>query len=243
LATIERLSAPAGIATAVLTGREKGRARRDILDRIAGGETAIVVGTHALFQEDVAFRDLGLAVIDEQHRFGVEQRVALAAKGEAVDILVMTATPIPRTLLLTAYGDLDASLLREKPPGRRPVATRTLPLARLEEVVAAARRAIEGGARIYWICPLVEESEEVDLAAARSRHAELAAAFGPRIGLVHGRMKGAEKDRVMAEFASGGIDLLVSTTVIEVGVDVPEATIMVIEHAERFGLAQLHQLR
>jgi ATP-dependent DNA helicase RecG len=248
LATIERLAAPAGVGVALLTGREKGRARAEILARIASGEAAIVIGTHALFQDDVAFRDLGLAVIDEQHRFGVEQRMALSAKGQGVDILVMTATPIPRTLLLTAYGDLDASFLREKPAGRQKVTTRTIPLARLDEVVAAVRRALEGGARIYWICPLVEESEVVDLAAADERYRQLGELFasqagGGRIGLVHGRMKGTDKDRVMAEFAKGGIDLLVATTVVEVGVDVPEATVMVIEHAERFGLAQLHQLR
>jgi ATP-dependent DNA helicase RecG len=243
LATIERLAAPAGIEIALLTGREKGRARQDVLARIASGAASIVIGTHALFQDDVTFRNLALAVIDEQHRFGVEQRVALAAKGEAVDILVMTATPIPRTLVMTAYGDLDASRLAEKPAGRRPIATRTLPVDRLDEVVAAVRRALDGGAKIYWICPLVEDSEAVDLAAAASRHAALAEIFGARVGLVHGRMKTADKDRVMAEFADGGVDLLVATTVVEVGVDVAAATIMVIEHAERFGLAQLHQLR
>ncbi len=243
LATIEALAAAAGIGIVLLTGREKGRARQAILERIASGEAQIVVGTHALFQDEVAFRDLALAIIDEQHRFGVEQRVALAAKGGAVDMLVMTATPIPRTLLMTAYGDLDASFLREKPAGRRPIATRTIPLERLDEVVAALRRAFSQGAKVYWICPLVAESEAVDLAAAESRHAALAAIFGARVGLVHGRMKGAEKDRVMAAFAEGGVDLLVATTVVEVGVDVPAATVIVIEHAERFGLAQLHQLR
>ncbi len=228
LATIEKLAAPAGISVALLTGREKGRARHEILDRLASGAVQIVIGTHALFQDDVAFADLALAVIDEQHRF---------------DMLVMTATPIPRTLLLTAYGDLDASLLREKPAGRKPVSTRTIPLARLDEVVAGIERALAGGTKIYWICPLVEESEMVDLADAEARYTQLSALFGSRVGLVHGRMKGAEKDRVMAAFAGGAIDLLVATTVVEVGVDVPQATIMVIEHAERFGLAQLHQLR
>jgi ATP-dependent DNA helicase RecG len=243
LATIEKLASPTGIAVSLLTGREKGRARQDIRDRLADGAAQIVIGTHALFQDDIVFRDLALAVIDEQHRFGVDQRMALSAKGKAVDILVMTATPIPRTLLLTDYGDLDASLLREKPAGRLPIATRTLPLSRLDEVVAAVERALARGTKIYWICPLVEESELVDLADAEARHAQLAALFGPRVGLVHGRMKGAEKDRVMAAFAAGTTDLLVATTVVEVGVDVPQATIMVIEHAERFGLAQLHQLR
>jgi ATP-dependent DNA helicase RecG len=243
LSTIEQLAAPSGVGIALLTGREKGRARQAVLERLATGEAGIVIGTHALIQEDVAFRDLGLAVIDEQHRFGVEQRAALLAKGAATDLLAMTATPIPRTLLLTAYGDLDASLLREKPAGRQRVQTRTIPASRVEEVVEAMKRALAAGAKTYWICPLVEESEETDLAAATERHAQLAGILGPRVGLVHGRMKGAEKDRVMAEFAGGAVDILVATTVVEVGVDVPAATVMVIEHAERFGLAQLHQLR
>jgi ATP-dependent DNA helicase RecG len=243
LATIEKLAAPAGIAVALLTGREKGRTRQEILDRLASGAVQIVIGTHALFQDDVVFQDLALAVIDEQHRFGVDQRMALSAKGKALDMLVMTATPIPRTLLLTAYGDLDASLLHEKPAGRKPVSTRTIPLARLDEVVSGLERALAGGTKIYWICPLVEESELVDLADVEARYKQLSALFGDRVGLVHGRMKGAEKDRVMAAFATGTIDLLVATTVVEVGVDVPQATVMVIEHAERFGLAQLHQLR
>jgi ATP-dependent DNA helicase RecG len=243
LATIEKLAAPAGITVALLTGREKGRTRQEILDRLASGAVQIVIGTHALFQDDVVFQDLAFAVIDEQHRFGVDQRMALSAKGKMLDMLVMTATPIPRTLLLTAYGDLDASLLREKPAGRKPVSTRIIPLSRLDEVVAGIERALAGGTKIYWICPLVEESEMVDLADAEARYTQLSALFGSRVGLVHGRMKGAEKDRVMAAFASGTVDVLVATTVVEVGVDVPQATIMVIEHAERFGLAQLHQLR
>jgi ATP-dependent DNA helicase RecG len=242
-ATLSKLGAAAGVEIALLTGREKGKARESLLARLAAGEIGIAVGTHALFQEEVEFRDLALAVIDEQHRFGVEQRIALSSKGRGVDILVMTATPIPRTLMLTSYGDLDASRLTEKPAGRRPVATRTIPLERLEEVVAAVRRALDRRAKIYWICPLVAESEQVDLAAADARASELKSLFGERVGLVHGRMKGAEKDRVMAGFAEGAIDLLVATTVIEVGVDVPDATVMVVEHAERFGLAQLHQLR
>jgi ATP-dependent DNA helicase RecG len=243
LATIEKLAAPAGITVALLTGREKGRTRQEILDRLASGAVQIVIGTHALFQDDVVFQDLAFAVIDEQHRFGVDQRMALSAKGKMLDMLVMTATPIPRTLLLTAYGDLDASLLREKPAGRKPVSTRIIPLSRLDEVVAGIERALAGGTKIYWICPLVEESEMVDLADAEARYTQLSALFGSRVGLVHGRMKGAEKDRVMAAFAAGTVDVLVATTVVEVGVDVPQATIMVIEHAERFGLAQLHQLR
>ena len=243
LATIEPLAQAAGIRVALLTGRDKASARDDILAGLASGEIALIVGTHALFQEDVAFHDLALAVIDEQHRFGVHQRLMLAAKGQATDVLVMTATPIPRTLMMTTYGDLDASRLIEKPAGRQPIDTRTIPLERLDEVVAAADRAVHKGARVYWVCPLVEESEAVDLAAAEERHAHLAQLFGERVGLVHGRLKAAAKDKVMADFAEGRIQILVSTTVIEVGVDVPAATVMVIEHAERFGLAQLHQLR
>ena len=242
-ATLTSLAQGSGVMIGLLTGREKGRARELLLSHLATGEIGIVVGTHALLEEDVAFKDLALAIIDEQHRFGVEQRVELAAKGRAVDILVMTATPIPRTLMLTSYGDLDASRLEEKPAGRRPVATRTIPAARFDEVVEAVRRALGKRAKIYWICPLVAESEELDLAAAEERMAQLRTLFGGRVGLVHGRMKGAERDRVMQEFAQGGVDLLVATTVVEVGVDVPAATVMVIEHAERFGLAQLHQLR
>ena len=243
LATIQRLAAPAGVKVALLTGREKGRNREAILAGLASGETGIVVGTHALIQEDVVFRDLMLAVIDEQHRFGVHQRIALSGKGRGADVLVMTATPIPRTLTLTAYGDLDVSRLTEKPAGRKPIVTIAKPTEALEEVTAAVERALNAGNKVYWVCPLVAESEALDVAAAEERHAALAQRFGARAGLVHGRMKGADKDRVMEGFAEGGIDLLVSTTVIEVGVDVPAATIMVIEHAERFGLAQLHQLR
>lgn len=241
--TIAPLAEAAGLRTAVLTGRERGREREGILARAAQGEIDVLVGTHALFQEDVAFRDLGLAVVDEQHRFGVHQRLALARKGEAVDMLVLTATPIPRTLALTYFGDMDISELREKPAGRLPVDTRAAPLGRLEEVIAAIGRALDRGERIYWVCPLVEESAATDLAAAEERFVELKARFGPRVGLVHGRMRGPDKDRAMARFAAGETRLLVATTVIEVGVDVPEATVMVIDHAERFGLAQLHQLR
>jgi ATP-dependent DNA helicase RecG len=242
-ATLAKLAAPAGIPVALLTGREKGRAREQLLEQLAAGKIGIVVGTHALIEEDVQFKDLALAVIDEQHRFGVEQRVALSGKGRGVDILVMTATPIPRTLMLTSYGDLDASRLTEKPAGRQKITTRTIPAQRLDDVIEAVRRALDHGAKIYWICPLVEESETIDLAAAVDRHTQLKELFGARVGLVHGRMKGPDKDRMMEGFARGGIDLLVATTVVEVGVDVPEATVMVVEHAERFGLAQLHQLR
>jgi ATP-dependent DNA helicase RecG len=241
--TVAPLAAAAGINVAILTGRERGPERNDILERLAFGDIHILIGTHAVFQEDVEFRDLAMAIVDEQHRFGVHQRLALARKGEAVDVLVMTATPIPRTLVLTYFGDMDISELREKPAGRKPVDTRTIPLARHEEVVEGVSRALAEGRRVYWVCPLVEESESVDLAAAEDRFAELKARFGALVGLVHGRMKGADKDRAMESFAAGETRLLVATTVIEVGVDVPQATVMVIEHAERFGLAQLHQLR
>ena len=242
-ATIEPLARAAGVSVTLLTGRERGKAREDILAGLAEGSIPLAVGTHALVQEGVAFKDLGLAVIDEQHRFGVEQRLELARKGKGVHTLVMTATPIPRTLMLTAYGDLDVSRLTEKPAGRKPVDTRVLPSDRLEEVIAAVRRAVSKGAKAFWVCPLVEESEAIDVAAAEERYRHLSALFKDRVGLVHGRMKGADKDRVIAGFARSNLDILVATTVIEVGVDVPDATVMVIEHAERFGLAQLHQLR
>jgi ATP-dependent DNA helicase RecG len=243
LHTIAPLAEAAGIRVAILTGRERGRERAQVLEGLASGELDLLVGTHALFQEEVAFRDLALAVVDEQQRFGVHQRLALTRKGEAVDVLVLTATPIPRTLVLTYFGDMDVSQLREKPAGRQPIDTRTIPLGRLNDVIAAVGRALERGERVYWVCPLVEQSEAVDLAAAEQRFRELKQRFGDVAGLVHGRLKGAEKDAAMARFAAGEARLLVATIVIEVGVDVPEATVMVIEHAERFGLAQLHQLR
>ena len=234
----------AGVTLALLTGREKGKSREAVLNRLQSGEIDILVGTHALFQEDVHFKDLAVAVVDEQHRFGVHQRMQLQSKGGAgTNVLVMTATPIPRTLTLTAYGDMDVSRLTEKPPGRQPIDTRLVSAERLHEVVEAVRRAMQGGARVYWVCPLVEESDVLDVAAAEERFGALSHTFGDKVGLVHGRMRAAEKDAVMAKFQSGDISLLVATTVIEVGVDVPEATVMVIEHAERFGLAQLHQLR
>lgn len=243
-ATLSKLCQAAGISITLLTGREKGRTREEILSRLASGETSLLVGTHALFQDDVAFKDLGMVVIDEQHRFGVHQRLALQAKaGGATDLLVMTATPIPRTLALTVYGDMDVSKLTEKPAGRLPIDTRVIPLPRIDEVIEGLARSMAQGNRAYWVCPLVEDSEAVDLAAAEDRFLHLAQRFKGEVGLVHGRMKGPDKDRVMAEFKDGTLKLLVSTTVIEVGVDVPEATVMVIENAERFGLAQLHQLR
>jgi ATP-dependent DNA helicase RecG len=242
-ATLQRHATAARVEIGFLTGREKGRARGSMLASLASGLTPAVVGTHALLQPDVEFRDLALVVIDEQHRFGVEQRLGLNAKGRDADTLLMSATPIPRTLMMTAYGDLDVSRLTEKPPGRHPVETRTVALERIEDVVAAVGRALARQAKVYWICPMVEESETTDLAAVEERHKTLAPLFPGRVGLVHGRMKPADKDRAMAGFAGAELDLLVATTVIEVGVDVPDATVMVIEHAERFGLAQLHQLR
>jgi ATP-dependent DNA helicase RecG len=243
LQTIAPLAEAADIRVAILTGRERGGERETILDRLALGDINLLIGTHALFQDEVAFRDLALAIVDEQHRFGVHQRLALAQKGDAVDVLVLTATPIPRTLVLTYFGDMEVSELREKPPGRQPIDTRTIPMSRIEEVEDAVGRAIAESKRAYWVCPLIEESEKIDLAAAQERFEELRKRFGKKVDLVHGRMKGAEKDAAMARFAAGETQLLIATTVIEVGVDVPEATIMVIEHAERFGLAQLHQLR
>jgi len=243
LATIAPLAESAGIEVALLTGREKGKTRDAVLEKLASGGAALAVGTHALFQDDVDFEALSMAVIDEQHRFGVHQRLTLAAKGRAVDILVMTATPIPRTLMLTAYGDMDVSRLPDKPAGRLPIETRVMPIERLDDVTRALKRSLDGGAGVYWVCPLVEESEVLDVAAAEDRHAYLKKFFGEAVGLVHGRMKGKEKDAAMEAFAAGTTRILVATTVIEVGVDVPDATVMVIEHAERFGLAQLHQLR
>ena len=243
-AALEPLCAEAGVRIALLTGRDKGRQRAEILQDAATGELDILVGTHALFQADVAFHALALAVVDEQHRFGVHQRLELSGKGgKGTDVLVMTATPIPRTLTLTAYGDMEVSKLDEKPPGRKPVDTRAMPLEKLEDVVSAMRRALDAGAQAYWVCPLVEESDEVDAAAAEERYKHLHHLFGDQVALIHGRMKPAEKDAVMMRFEKGDARILVATTVIEVGVNVPNATVMVIEHAERFGLAQLHQLR
>ena len=242
-AALAPLAAAAGARVCALTGRDKGKAREALLAGLADGSTDIVVGTHALFQKDVAFRDLAAAVIDEQHRFGVHQRLQMGRKGRAIDTLVMSATPIPRTLTLTAYGDMDVSRLTEKPPGRAPVATAVMPVSRIGEVIGALERALRAGNRAYWVCPLVEESEAVDLADAQARRAALAERFGGRAGLVHGRMKAAERDAAMRAFAGGDLDILVATTVVEVGVDVPEATVMAVEQAERFGLAQLHQLR
>ncbi|HEY8574699.1 ATP-dependent DNA helicase RecG [Phenylobacterium sp.] len=241
--TISGPLADHGIAVVLLTGRDKGAARAEKLRALASGAAKVAVGTHALFQDDVGFQRLQLAVIDEQHRFGVAERQRLQAKGEAVHLLAMSATPIPRTLELTVYGDLDVSRIDEKPPGRTPVATRAVPMGRVGEVEARLRQVVEAGAQAFWICPLVSESEVSDLKAAEQRAEELRARIGPSVGLVHGKMAPAAKDAVMAEFADGKLSVLVATTVVEVGVNVPNATIMVIEQAERFGLAQLHQLR
>ncbi len=240
---IAPLAEKVNLRVALMTGRDRASERRDTLAALAEREIDIAVGTHALFQESVVFADLGLAVVDEQHRFGVRQRLALASKGEVADLLVMTATPIPRSLVLAYFGDMDVSALREKPPGRQPIDTRAMPIERLDEVVVGLSRALASGARAYWICPLVEESETLDAAAAEERYDALRAVFGDAVGLVHGRMAGAEKDAAMERFHRGETRILVATTVIEVGVDVPEATIMIVERAERFGLAQLHQLR
>jgi ATP-dependent DNA helicase RecG len=246
--TIRPLAELAGVEVGVLTGRDKGKAKAAAIEGLASGRIKAVVGTHALFEESVEFHDLGLAVIDEQHRFGVHQRVAFAAKGLSedgeVDTLVMTATPIPRTLVMCAYGDMDSSKLPEKPPGRKPIKTVAIPLERMDDVIDGISRQIDKGARVYWVCPLVEESEVVDLAAATDRHAALAERLGAaRVHLIHGKLKAAQKDAAMAAFVDGPPGVLVATTVIEVGVNVPSATVIVIEHAERFGLAQLHQLR
>lgn len=243
LESLTPLLAAANVKMTVLTGRDKGAARREKLGALADGEIDILIGTHAIFQDDVAFKSLALVIIDEQHRFGVHQRIALTQKGPRPDLLVMTATPIPRTLALTAYGDMDVSQITEKPPGRRPIETRAVPLARLGDVIAAVKRAAEKGEQAYWVCPLVEESEVLELTAAEDRFESLKAVFGDRVGLVHGRMTAAEKDTIMERFHNRDIAVLIATTVIEVGVNAPNATIMIVEHAERFGLAQLHQLR
>ena len=232
-----------GIEAEILTGREKGKTRKLINQRLKSGEIDIIIGTHALFQSDVEFRDLGLAVIDEQHRFGVHQRLMLSDKGSDTDILVMTATPIPRTLVMTAYGDMDVSKLVEKPAGRLPVTTSAMATDKLDGLVQRIASAVKNGQKIFWICPLVEESEELNLTSATERYESLNKQLSAPIGLIHGRMANTDKDQAMEAFRSGETRVLVATTVVEVGVDVPDATIMVIEHAERFGLAQLHQLR
>ncbi|MBR3676132.1 MAG: ATP-dependent DNA helicase RecG [Alphaproteobacteria bacterium] len=241
--TISELCAKIGVKTALLTSNVKGKARKTLLSELAAGNIDILIGTHALFTEDVTFKDLAYAIVDEQHRFGVKQRLSLSQKGNLCDVLVMTATPIPRTLVLTQFGDMEYSQIDELPAGRKPVTTTVMPLSKINNVVEALARKLQSGTQAYWVCPLVEESEKIDLSAATERFESLQKIFGLEVGLVHGKMKEAEKNAVMEEFKQGHLKLLVSTTVIEVGVNVPNATIMIVEHAERFGLAQLHQLR
>lgn len=243
LKSITPLCEAAGLKVALLTGKAKVAEKREILAGLAAGEIDVLIGTHAMFQSGVEFNNLAIAIVDEQHRFGVHQRLALSMKGHGVDVLVMTATPIPRTLVLTYFGDMDVSQLTDKPAGRQEIETRSVSLDRLDEVVARLHSLLANGEKIYWVCPLVEESEKLDVAAAEERYETLRQEFGDRIAIVHGRMSATEKDAAMEEFRSGAKQVLVATTVIEVGVDVPDATIIVIEHAERFGLAQLHQLR
>ena len=241
--SITELCDKIGIKTALLTGNIKGKTRKLLLEELANGNIDILIGTHALFTEDVVFKDLAYAIVDEQHRFGVKQRLSLSQKGNLCDVLVMTATPIPRTLVLTQFGDMEYSKIDELPAGRKPVTTTVMPLSKINNVVEALVRKLQTGTQAYWVCPLVEESEKIDLSAATERFESLQQIFGTDVGLIHGKMKEAEKNAVMEEFKLGHLKLLVSTTVIEVGVNVPRATVMIIEHAERFGLAQLHQLR
>ena len=241
--TLKAMLAPAGLTVEALTGRDKGKPREAIMTGLSEGYIDVVIGTHALFQDKVEFHDLGLVIIDEQHRFGVHDRMKLTQKGTRPDLLVMTATPIPRTLALTSYGDLDVSKLDEKPAGRLPIETRILPMERLDSVADGVARAVEAGSQVYWVCPLVEDSDLIDLTSVEDRHRYLSARFGARVGLLHGRLSAQEKQSISESFKRGDYDILVATTVIEVGVDAPNATVIVIEHAERFGLAQLHQLR
>lgn len=243
LETIGAWASQIGVNVALLTSKIKGKKRTEILQSLQNGNINILIGTHALFTEEVCFKDLGFIVVDEQHRFGVEQRLKLSQKGNKPDIVVMTATPIPRTLVLTLFGDMDYSKIDELPQGRKKVDTRIIPISKTDEVISALKRKTDLGARAYWVCPLIEESEKSDLAAAIARFESLQKIYGPRVGLVHGRMKENEKDAVMEKFKNGDLDVLVATTVVEVGVNVPEATVMIIERAERFGLSQLHQLR
>ncbi len=241
--TITKLCKNIQIQPILLTSREKGNVRQNILDAIADGSGKIIIGTHALFQEPIKFKELGFIIIDEQHRFGVEQRLSLAKKGNNPDILVMTATPIPRSLALTYYGDMDISKIDEKPPHRQKIDTRIIPFSKIDETIQKLENAINSNSQIYWVCPLIEESEKSDLANATNRFKSLEKKFPHQVALIHGKMKGEEKDAIMNDFVLKKTKILVATTVIEVGVDVPSATIMIIEQAERFGLAQLHQLR
>ena len=242
--TLLPLAEKAGISLSLLTGRDKGNSRRSKLAALKDGETNIIIGTHALFQADVAFQDLRFAVVDEQHRFGVNQRLELGKKGSVVDLLIMTATPIPRSLALAQYGDMDISIIKQKPPGRKPINTALISDVRIDEVVDKLKKSIANGAQAYWVCPLIEESEVLHYTAAERRFEQLRAKLGEGVvELVHGKMSSETKDKIMDRFVSGNTKLLVATTVIEVGVNVPSANIMVVENAEKFGLAQLHQLR
>lgn len=243
LQTFQQLSQAAGLNIALLTGREKGGKRQELLTQLNEGTIQLIIGTHALIEPDVVFQRLGLVIIDEQHRFGVEQRLQLVQKGQNPHLVAMTATPIPRTMRSILYGDLDVSILLEKPKGRIKPQTKVLSEDRLCEVIEALQRALANHIKVYWICPLVEESEKLDLTAALNRFTHLQKVFGDKVGLIHGKMSGKEKDHAMQGFAEGAVDILVATTVVEVGVDVPSANIMVIENAQRFGLSQLHQLR
>lgn len=241
--TITSLLKNTNLNIALLTGKTKTKERKEILQNLQSSKINLIIGTHALFQDEVKYNNLGLIIIDEQHRFGVQQRLKLSQKGHNPDILVMTATPIPRTLILSTYGDMEHSVINQLPQGRKPVDTRVIPLNKINDIISGLKRQIDSGAMAYWVCPLVEEKEQSDLAAAITRFNDLQKIFGNKVGLVHGKMKEQEKNEVMENFCSGKIKLLVATTVIEVGVNVPSATIMIIEHAERFGLSQLHQLR
>lgn len=240
---IKNILKDTNIKLELLTGKLTNVKKKEIIEKLAQGKIDLIIGTHAILQETIEFKSLGIAIIDEQHRFGVEQRLLLSNKGGTVDLLVMTATPIPRTLSLTMFGDMDISILDEKPINRSEIDTRVLPISRLEEIIEALHRAINQGSQIYWVCPLVEENDELDLSAAQDRLVYLHSIFGDIVGLIHGKMKNDEKDFAMTLFKTGKTKILVATTVIEVGVDVSTANIIVIEHAERFGLSQLHQLR
>ena len=243
LVTLKSLLEPLGLTVEAITGRDKGIQRKALETGLKEGYIDVVIGTHALFQDNTIFKKLGLVIIDEQHRFGVHDRFKLTEKGDSPDLLVMTATPIPRTLALSSYGDLDISTITEKPVGRKPIGTHILPMQKLDEVIEGIKRAIKSNKQVYWVCPLVEDSELIELSSVLDRYNQLKLLFGERVGMLHGRLKPLEKDTISKEFKSGKYDILVATTVIEVGIDVPNASIIVIEHAERFGLAQLHQLR
>ena len=241
--TFKKFLKDTDITVSLLAGNEKSSVRKKNLDDLSSGSSQVVIGTHSLFQEGVNFKNLGLVVIDEQQKFGVHQRYLLASKGKKTNVLVMTATPIPRTLTLASFGDINVSCLREKPVGRKDITTRVVPISRFNNIILAIKNKIKNNERVYWVCPLIEESEILNLVNVKKRFESLKNIFGSKIGLVHGKLKSEEKDLTMKKFVSGEISIIVSTTVIEVGVDIPEATVMIIEHAERFGLSQLHQLR